>query len=105
MKESNGKIYNEQNEVAVIINTGYGAGWSTWNKDYPECLFDPDCVRSILSGERNHEEIAKEKWADGYWSGENSDVAWVPVGTKFIIHEYDGWETVEDLMDFNWIEA
>ena len=49
--------------------------------------------------------IAKEKWADGYWSGENSDVAWVPVGTKFIIHEYDGWETVEDLMDFNWIEA
>ena len=105
MKESNGKIYNEQNEVAVIISTNYGAGWSTWNTQYPECLFDPDCVRSILSGERNHEKIAQEKWADGCWSGENSDVVWVPVGTKFIIHEYDGLETVVDLMDFNWKEA
>ena len=105
MEERNGRIYNEKNEVAVIINPNYGAGWYTWNEEYPECLFDPDCVRSILSGERNHEEIAKEKWADGFWKGHASIVAWVPVGTKFIIHEYDGLETVENLMDFNWIEA
>jgi hypothetical protein len=105
LTERDGRIYNEKNEVAVIINTNYGAGWFTWNKQYPQSLFDPECVRSILSGERNHEEIAKEKWDAGFWKGENSDVFWIPVGTKFIIHEYDGCETVVGLMDFEWIEA
>ena len=105
LTERNGRIYNEKNEVAVIINTHYGAGWSTWNIKYPESLFDPDCVRSILSGERNHAQIAKEKWDDGYWSGENSHVVWLPVGTKFIINEYDGWESVQYFIDFNWKEA
>ena len=105
MKELNGKIYNDKNEVAVIINPGYGAGWSTWNKDYPECLFDPDCVRSILSGERNHEEIAKEKWDTGFWKDAISHVVWIPASTKFIVNEYDGWESIKYSVDFDWIEA
>jgi hypothetical protein len=107
MTELNGKIYNDKNEVAVIISTNYGAGWSTWNTQYPECLFDPDCVRSILSGERNHEKIAQEKWADGCWSGCSftSNVVWIPAGTKFIVKQYNGLENIRYLLDFNWIEA
>ena len=105
LTERDGRIYNEQNEVAVIINTNYGAGWSTWNKQYPQSLFDPECVRSILSGERNHEEIAKEKWDAGFWKGENSHVVWIPASTKFIVNVYDGWESIKYAVDFDWIEA
>jgi|LakMenE18May11ns_1017448.scaffolds.fasta_scaffold8531277_1 hypothetical protein len=105
LTEKNGRIYNEKNELAVIINTNYGAGWSTWNKQYPQCLFDPDCVRSILSGERNHQTIAEEKWEEGSWFGQTSNVVWIPEFTKFIIDEYDGWEDIKYPKDFVWIEA
>ena len=28
------KKVNENDEVAVLVSPGYGAGWYSWNKDY-----------------------------------------------------------------------
>ena len=35
-------------KVAVLISPGFGAGWYTWNYDYPEILFDPAIVKLVM---------------------------------------------------------
>lgn len=95
MTVKDGKLYNENNEVAVIHSVGYGAGWSTWN-EYPESMFDPDIAQMILNKAPYQEiaELAESKWPDGYWSADHLTVSWVPSGTKFFIQEYDGLERI-----------
>lgn len=101
-----GKVYNtDTNEVAIIVSPGFGAGWSTWNKDVAaECLFDPDCVMAILEG-KNPSEIAEDKWNDGYWSGADCVVEWYPSGTQFFVDEYDGQETIMPLDEIKYFTA
>jgi hypothetical protein len=92
-------------KVAVLISPGFGAGWFSWNREYPECLFDPDIVK--LVEERNSiderlaanitkdiQELAEKKWPDGYWSAHKLQIEWVPEGTQFEIREYDGAESL-----------
>jgi hypothetical protein len=40
----NGEVY-----VAVLVSTDYGAGWYTWNTNYPQMLFDPIVVNYLDS--------------------------------------------------------
>lgn len=91
------KFRNEKGEVAVLYSPRYGAGWYSWNTDIPECLFDPEIVQMVLD-QKPHEEIAKvasTKWPNRYWGGaETLKVVFVPEGTKFLIEEYDGYETI-----------
>lgn len=91
------------NMVAVLISPGYGAGWYTWNPEFEDCIYDPDIVQMVL-GNASPEDIAlkaEEKWGvdhDQYFCTLGADtlqVEWVPVGSKFMIHEYDGSETLE----------
>ena len=98
---------NEDGKVAVLYSPGFGAGWYTWNYDYPEILFDPAIVKFV----------EKEKWAelDTYvtlkypeiYKGGLMDleVAWVPIGTEFKINEYDGAESVELKDEIGWLTA
>lgn len=92
-------------KVAVLYSPGYGAGWSTWN-DCPECLFDPDIVALVESGvsEEAISEKAKEKWSGNnscFYSGGARDltIEWIPEGTQFIVHEYDGSESIRYIED------
>ena len=93
---------------AVLVSRGYGAGWSTWNTEYPGMLFDPEIASMVVNGNDQDEivKVAQEKYPDAYLGGvDGLDLHWVTVGTKFRIDEYDGAESVEFLNEVDWIEA
>ena len=93
--------------VAVLYSPGYGAGWSTWNPDYPEMVFDPGLVDLVLAG--NEEKILAYvvlKWPTAFMGGvEDLRVEWISEGTDFMIKEYDGAETIVTKEEVTWIRA
>ncbi len=94
-------------KVAVLVSRGYGAGWSTWTDEIETYLFHPKLVQMVE--EERHSEITTE-WMEqelgldvSYTGGTDGlEIQWVPVGTKFVIHEYDGHETLKTIDDFYW---
>ena len=83
--------------VAVLYSPGFGAGWFSWNEEYPQCIFDPDLVAAVLSGESVKVcELAEEKYGEFFYTGGARDlrVCWVKQGEQFEITEYDGSEDV-----------
>lgn len=92
-------------KVAVLISHGFGAGWYTWNLEYPELLFHPKLVEMIEQGKANQ--------IDDIWIEDNLGIKniycggasglrihWLPIGTAFTVEDYDGAErlmTLEDL--------
>jgi hypothetical protein len=99
-------------KVAVLVSVGYGAGWSTWFSGNRKevLLFHPKIVEMVEQGHKNE---IKSTWIeqelglkDVYTGGvDGLEIEWVPVGTKFVIHEYDGHETLKTIDDFYWITA
>jgi hypothetical protein len=97
-------------KVAVLVSRGYGAGWSTWTDEIETYLFHPKLVQMVE--EERHSEITTE-WMEqelgldvSYTGGTDGlEFEWVPVGTKFVIHEYDGHESLRTIDDFYWITA
>ena len=89
-------------KVAVLISSGFGAGWYTWNSDRDEvgesCLFDPDIAALVESGASSEkiEELAKQKWGKFFYTGgvDGLEIKWLPVGTQFIVEEHDGFESL-----------
>ena len=95
-------------KVAVLVSPGFGAGWSTWNNGIPELLFDPELVNMVEDGTSSATIIAycNEKYPDGYFSGAGDlSVVWLPIGTEFIIDEYDGAESIIFKEQEKWIVA
>lgn len=92
------------NEVAVLISTGYGAGWYSWNTDHQELLYHPKLVEMV---EQNRTEEIDEDWVklnlglqNIYCGGaHNLEIYWLPVGTAFRVDEYDGSESLQTLDD------
>ena len=94
-------------QVAVLYSPGFGAGWSTWNREWPEIIFDPAIV----------EFVEKDQWAElatyvgvkytGIYTGGMAQltVQWVPQGSLFKINEYDGAESIELKESDDWITA
>ena len=95
------KMFKKNGKVGVIISTGFGAGFSTWNNT--EMAVDFDLVEAFLKGDMNRfKYIADEKYGDWYDGGTVSlKVEWVPVGSRFMIREYDGDETIVVINDTN----
>ena len=97
----------DNGKVAVLYSPGFGAGWSTWNQEVPEILFDPAIVLFV----------EKDQWAEletyvalkyqGIYKGGIKDlaVAWVPEGTLFKVNESDGSESIELKESDSWILA
>jgi hypothetical protein len=94
-------------QVAVVYSPGFGAGWSTWahGEQTNELVFDPmivDCVET-----KDFAKLATYmavRYPDMYTGGmEDLTVAWLPEGTAFRIHEYDGSESIEVREELNWI--
>lgn len=85
--------------VAVLYSPGYGAGWFTWNENHKELLFHPKLVEMV---EQNRNSEINEDWvkdnlgiANVYTEGaEDLRIEWIPQGTRFIINEYDGSESI-----------
>ena len=100
-------------KVAVLVSPGFGAGWSTWaysgeedNRDF--MLFDPTLVTMV---ERGDSVEAIESYVTGLYphtycgGADGLTIFWLPVGTAFRIHEYDGSESVEIRDEMNWTIA
>lgn len=97
-------------KVAVIYSPGYGAGWYSWNTDYPDIIFDPQVVFWIENGKNDSditdlESYLERTYPEGYFSLYQLVIKWIPVGTKFRIHEYDGSESIVYFEDDIWITA
>ena len=107
------KYINDDDEVAVLYSTGYGAGWYTWNDNYPGLLFDPKIVMWVLDGKPDDQltslkEYVKNTYDGVYLSNSNLltlEIQLVPYNTRFQVTEYDGYEGVVLEKDMKWIIA
>ena len=95
--------------VAVLYSPGFGAGWSTWNVNFPQCLFDPEVVRMIEKEDSAYdiESFAESKYGEDFYGGGAEDlrILWLAEGTEFIVNEYDGSESIHIKENMNWIKA
>jgi len=96
-------------KVAVLYSPDYGAGWYTWNTEYPAMLYDPTVVKWVEDGKpsgeaRTHlEATLDEKYPRCYLGGmRDLQIEWLPVNTFFRVTEYDGFEKIEVLKDVTW---
>ena len=99
--------YIKDGKVAILVSPGYGAGWSTWEK--AELSYDRRIVKKFLEG-ASADEMSLYLNSIGYdhvYMGgyRQLTVVWLPVGTKYIIEEYDGSECLRTVNDFNWKTA
>lgn len=94
-------------KVAVLISPDYGGGWSTWNKDYPQCLFDPEVVAWVEGGKKDPLPDFSGKYSGYFFDGGAQDlcIVWVRQGQKFRIEEYDGHESLVLEENYNWFTA
>lgn len=89
-------------KVAVLVSPGFGAGWSTWARtSTEEILFDPEVAQAVLDGDlEKAEKIAEAKYPDFYAGGAcQLEVEWLEQGTRFLVEEYDGSESLRFLED------
>jgi hypothetical protein len=93
--------------VAVIYSPGFGAGLYTWNQEHPDIIFDPMLVDLIETGKHDEAHTyATLRWPDAFLGGlDTAAVKWIPQGTLFRIHEYDGSESIEIKEDLSWMIA
>jgi hypothetical protein len=100
--------------VAVAVSGGYGAGWSTWNSvdragwSTWNSVDPTDARFNQLFIDGKHEEAARlcDELDLGYSGGARGvEIEWIPLGTEFIIQEYDGAESLTTKDEFGWITA
>jgi hypothetical protein len=93
-------------KVAVLISDGWGAGFHSWGAPV-EAIFDPILV-DLIENEKISEAITyvEATYPDAYnGSAEELVVQWIPEGTKFLIIEYDGNESLMIQDTQAWITA
>jgi hypothetical protein len=97
----------DNGKVAVLYSPGFGAGWSTWNQELPELVFEPAIVQFVETDQwAEMETYVTLKYPDIYKGGmKDLAVAWLPVGTEFQINEYDGAESIEIKGEVKWMTA
>jgi len=90
----------ENGMVAVAVSEGYGAGWSTWNDVDPT---DARFNKLFIAGQHGDAMKLCDQLGLGYSNGgRNVNIEWVPVGTEFVIDEYDGFESIQTKDSFSW---
>lgn len=93
--------------VAVLVSPKFGTGWTTWNRQYPDMLFDPGLVE-LIERDRRAEAwtYAELKWPGADFGALDSlTIEWVDEGWYFRVEEYDGMERVEYRDRIDWIQA
>lgn len=95
-------------KVAVLYSPGFGAGWYSWNKEVPQCLFYPKIIELVEQEKTSQidDEFCQELFGvSWFYSGGASDlkIQWLEVGTHFNIDEYDGAESIQTFEDIKLI--
>lgn len=95
-------------KVAVLYTDRHGGGWYSAHH-IEELVFDPEVVDMV---ERNENPVriiehCVEHYGNSHYYQCADDLAieWIPEGSIFRIHEYDGRETVILQDDDDWIVA
>jgi hypothetical protein len=94
-------------KVAVLYSPGFGSGWYTWNQEFPELIFSPAIVKLVEQEKFDELETYMElKYPEVFKGGMmDLEIQWIPVGTEFRIHEYDGAESIEVKDELYWFTA
>lgn len=94
-------------QVAVLYSPTHGGGWYSWNTKYPVILFDPAIVEFLEKQQLEELKVyVTLKYPDVYTGGlDGLVIGWLPVGTEFIIEEYDGAESIRVKDTVKWITA
>ena len=91
------KYYNEKDELGVLVSYGFGSGWSTWNNE--ELAYDKRIIEKWLekiSADEMCDYIVSLGYDEPYMGGYGRlGLEFIPRGTLFCIHEYDGAESIE----------
>ena len=91
------RYYNENNELGVLVSYGFGAGWSTWNDN--ELAYDKRIIEKWLEGispDEMCDYVESLGYRRPYMGGyEDLELEFIPRGTMFCIHEYDGAESIK----------
>ena len=99
--------YDDQGLVAVLISPGFGAGWSTWAdpEQREATLFDSRLVDFVLAhGAEGLGAYAESLGYTGYMGGaEDVRVEWMEPGTRFVVEEYDGSESIRTFDDLCYV--
>jgi hypothetical protein len=92
------KYENEKGQVAVLVSSGYGAGWSTWNGHSQFLAMDKGLVELKLSGapESVVKDYCQKKTGEAPYMGgwKDVEVEWVRSGSSVRIHDYDESESI-----------
>lgn len=87
-------------KVAVLITNNWGAGWYSTH-GIEELLFDPEIVKMLENANDTDitqeivDYVEKKHGHDLYLGGvDNLSVVWVSEGEEFLVHEYDGYESL-----------
>lgn len=101
------KRYNEDGQVAVLISPGFGAGWSSWESTHQDALlFDSRLVDAVLQKMPVDEFVAYcERLGYDHYMGGAADleVVWLDPGTRFMVDEYDGSESIRTFDDLCYV--
>lgn len=91
MKQPPFEKLERDGKVAVLISPGFGAGWSTWNTEYPGLLFDKEIVEPLLAENKARARaVAEAKYPKAYKGGfDDLEVQWVLKGSRIKVHGYD----------------
>jgi len=102
------KKYRKDGKTAVLVSPGHGAGWSTWEAP-PKDKFlalDRGLIELKLAGASWKEAAEYLQDEDIYLGGwDQAEIQWVPIGERFIIKEYNGYESLVLLKDVETWEA
>ena len=92
-------------KVAVIVSPGYGAGWESWSTTQGVC-FDPIIVKWIEEGKVGDAPLDQYGDSAPYDGGlRDAEIHWINEGTAFRITEYDGYESIEQIGDIDYLTA
>ena len=97
-------------KVAVLYSPCFGAGWSTWNPQFPDLLFDSIIVDFVLNRSDNWQQGIEAYCSIAYTGLYDAgiydlEVTWIPLGSQFLVEEYDGSESVVLRDETDWITA
>lgn len=93
------RYINEHDKVAVIVSTGYGAGWSTWQTKNAEFLmFDKKLVELVI--DNNLAEIPKYLASNSITLPSSEldqlDVQYVNINSYVVLACTDGYERLNE---------